>query len=295
MRFLTFEHEGKTSPGILSGDIVVDIGAALFELCVVNRHMRDLGAFLEAGGMKLLEGTNLFEPCNSNRFVIPVENVRIRAPILRPPKITALGMNYRDHAAEQNIAPPEKPLLFAKAANSVIGPDEAIAIPKGSTKTDYEVELAVVIGRPGHLIPANRALEHVFGFTVMNDVSEREAQFGDKQWYRGKSFATFAPMGPVVVTPDELDCSDLGISLKLNGKVMQDSRTSQLIFKMPELIEYISAVYALEAGDVIATGTPGGVGVFRKPQVFLKAGDVVEATIEGIGTLRNAVAGDVHV
>jgi 2-keto-4-pentenoate hydratase/2-oxohepta-3-ene-1,7-dioic acid hydratase in catechol pathway len=174
--------------------------------------------------------------------------------------------------------------------NAIIGPDQPIVIPPMSTQVDYEAELGVVIGRRARHVSVESAVDYVAGYTIINDVSARDLQFSDGQWVRAKSFDTFAPMGPYLVTPDELGDGDgLGIELRLNGKTMQKSNTRNLIFKVPDLIVYISQIMTLEAGDVIATGTPGGVGFGRNPQVFLKPGDVVEIEIEGIGELRNPV------
>ena len=216
--------------------------------------------------------------------------MKLKAPLRRPPKIICVGLNYRAHAAEQKLEPPPAPMLFAKAPNIVIGPEDAIEIPLGlSEQIDYECELAVVIGTPGFRIPRTEAKKHVFGYTIMNDVTARDLQRGDKQWFRGKSCNTFAPMGPLVVTPDEIDPANAPVTLKVNGEVRQKSNTNDLIFDVPFLIEYISAVFPLEAGDVISTGTPGGVGMFMTPPRWLKKGDRVEASIEGIGTLANPV------
>lgn len=209
------------------------------------------------------------------------------APVPRPPKIVAVGLNYRDHAAEQNKPAPEKPMLFSKASNTVIGPDDAVRIPPTAGQVDFECELGVVIGKGGLDIPEARWQEHVFGYTIVNDVTSREAQTGDKQFYRGKSFATFCPCGPVVVTPDELDWKNLRLGMKLNGAVFQDGRCSDMCFGPPALIAYISAVHPLESGDLIATGTPAGVLMYRPEKRFLQPGDVTEAWIEGIGVLKN--------
>ncbi|HTF57127.1 MAG TPA: fumarylacetoacetate hydrolase family protein [Planctomycetota bacterium] len=193
----------------------------------------------------------------------------------------------RDGAEER---PPAAPLLFAKAPNVVIGDGDAIRIPTGlSEKVDYEVELGVVIGRTAFRVKRAEALAHVFGYTVFNDVTARDVQQGDKQWFRGKSFDTFAPMGPVIVSADELKPDRLTLELILNGRQAQKGSTADMIFDVPAIIEYASACFPLEIGDVIATGTPSGVGVFRTPPVFLKKGDEVAARIEGIGTLRNPV------
>lgn len=208
-------------------------------------------------------------------------------PVPRPPKIVAVGLNYRDHAAEQNKPAPEKPMLFSKASNIVIGHEDVVRMPPTAGQVDFEVELGIVIGKACFDVTEGRWQEHVFGFTIVNDVTSREAQTGDKQFYRGKSFHTFCPTGPVVVTPDELDWTKLRLGLRLNGQTMQDGRCSDMCFGPPALVAYVSAVHPLEPGDLIATGTPAGVLMFRPEKRFLQPGDVTEAWIEGIGTLKN--------
>lgn len=211
-------------------------------------------------------------------------------PVNRPQKLIGIGLNYRDHVEEIKAQAPKQPLLFGMYANAIIGPDEPIVIPPMSRQVDYEAELGVVIGRRARHVPEANALEYVAGYTIVNDVSARDLQFSDGQWLRGKSFDTFAPMGPYLVTSQTLGGADnLAIELRLNGRTMQKSNTRNLIFKVPDLVSYISQVMTLEVGDVIATGTPGGVGFVRNPQVFMKPGDVVEIEIEGIGLLRNSV------
>lgn len=209
------------------------------------------------------------------------------APVPRPPKIVAVGLNYKDHAAEQNKPAPEKPMLFSKASNIVIGLDDTVRMPSTAGQVDFECELGIVIGKGGLDITEGRWQEHVFGFTIVNDVTSREAQTGDKQFYRGKSFDTFCPTGPIVVTPDELDWTRLKLGLRLNGKTMQDGRCADMCFGPPALVSYISAVHPLEPGDLIATGTPAGVLMFRPEKRFLQPGDVTEAWIDGIGVLKN--------
>lgn len=212
------------------------------------------------------------------------------APVPRPGKVICIGLNYRDHAAESNMAIPEKPVVFSKFATAVIAPGEPVILPATSKQVDYEAELAVVIGRRAKNVSENRALDYVLGYTVFNDISARDFQFADGQWQRGKSCDTFAPMGPKIVTADAVpDPHKLSIKLRLNGRTMQDSNTDQLIFGVPELVAFLSETITLEPGDVIATGTPPGVGFARKPPVFLKAGDVMEVEIEGLGTLNTPV------
>lgn len=208
----------------------------------------------------------------------------------RPGKIICIGLNYLDHAIESDMAIPTSPVVFSKFPSCMISDGEPIRLPPGSTQVDYEAELGVVIGRRASRVPTDRAMEHVLGYTCVNDVSARDFQFSDGQWQRGKSCDTFAPMGPWIVTADEIaDPHALRVQCRVNGVTMQDSNTNQLIFRIPELIAFISASTTLEPGDVIATGTPPGVGFARKPPVFLREGDVVEVEVEGIGVLRNPV------
>ncbi len=216
----------------------------------------------------------------------------ILAPVPDPAKIVCLGLNYRDHAAESGMDAPSEPILFSKYATALIGPGAPIVLPGSSREVDYEAELVVVVGRGGKDIAVDRAMGHVGGYAVGNDVSARDWQLGKpgKQWMAGKTFDTFAPVGPVVVTPDEVpDPHNLPIRLKLNGRTMQDSNTDQLIFRVDFAIAYLSRIFTLEPGDLIFTGTPPGVGMARKPPVWLGDGDSVEVTIEGLGTLTNPV------
>jgi acylpyruvate hydrolase len=224
-------------------------------------------------------------------FKQSLDQVRLAPPVANPSKIICVGLNYRDHCLEQNIDLPGRPILFAKFPSSIVGPGEEITWPADvSQKVDYEAELAVVIGREGRHIPADRAYEYVAGYTIVNDVSARDAQFADKQWIRGKSFDTFCPMGPYLLTADEVpDPHTLDIRCWVNGGLRQDSNTRELVFKVHDLLAYISKTSTLMPGDVLCTGTPGGVGVFRDPQVFLKAGDLVEIEIEKLGRLSNRV------
>jgi 2-keto-4-pentenoate hydratase/2-oxohepta-3-ene-1,7-dioic acid hydratase in catechol pathway len=216
--------------------------------------------------------------------------VVLHAPVPRPGKILCIGLNYRDHAAEQNAELPKRPLLFSKFVTCVQRPDGPIRIPRGSTQTDFEAELGVVIGRRAARVTAAAAMQHVLGYCNLHDVSARDFQFADGQWQRGKSCDTFAPFGPFLATTDEVpDPQRLRIQLRLNGKTMQDSNTNQLVFGVAQLIESISADITLEPGDVIATGTPPGVGCFRKPPIYLQPGDVCEVEVEGLGVLRNPV------
>jgi 2-keto-4-pentenoate hydratase/2-oxohepta-3-ene-1,7-dioic acid hydratase in catechol pathway len=223
-------------------------------------------------------------------WLVRSEDAYWHAPVPRPGKVICVGLNYRDHAAESNMPIPERPVLFSKFATCVIGPGEPVVMPATSEQVDYEAELAVVIGRRAKNVSAAQAYDYVLGYTAFNDVSARDFQFADGQWQRGKSCDTFAPMGQTIVTTDEIpDPQRLSIKLLLNEQTMQDSNTNQLIFGVPQLIEFITESITLEPGDVIATGTPPGVGFARKPPVFLRPGDVMQVQIEVIGALGNPI------
>jgi 2-keto-4-pentenoate hydratase/2-oxohepta-3-ene-1,7-dioic acid hydratase in catechol pathway len=212
-------------------------------------------------------------------------------PIDRPQKIVCVGLNYRDHAEEQGTELPTAPLLFAKWPNALIGPGEPIVIPRPETQTDYEVELAVVIGRAARRVREAHALDYVFGYTILNDVSARDVQFRNNQLTLGKNFDTFAPMGPCLATPEELgNPQDVEVRTFVNGESRQRARTSSMLFDIPTLIAWVSEVCTLEPGDVLSTGTPAGVGAFRRPPRFLEPDDVVRMEIDGIGAIENRVA-----
>jgi 2,4-didehydro-3-deoxy-L-rhamnonate hydrolase len=219
----------------------------------------------------------------------PLEGVELLAPVPRPGKVVAIGRNYREHAAEEGVEPPAAPLVFAKWPSSVIGHGAEIRWdPSLSEQVDYEAELAVVIGRRARRVSEADALDHVLGYTCLNDVSARDLQFADGQWIRGKSLDTFCPMGPVLVTADELgDPQRLAIRCTVGDEVLQDDNTASMFFSVAEIISYCSRAFTLEPGDVIATGTPPGVGAFRTPPRFLRDGEVVGVEIEGIGRLEN--------
>jgi 2-keto-4-pentenoate hydratase/2-oxohepta-3-ene-1,7-dioic acid hydratase in catechol pathway len=220
---------------------------------------------------------------------------RLLSPVPDPRKIVCIGLNYLDHAAESGVPAPPEPVLFSKYPTALIGHLDSIVLPRVSQQVDYEAELVFVIGKAGRHIPKERAREHVAGYTVGHDVSARDWQLNkpSKQWMAGKTFDTFAPTGPELVTADEVpDPQNLGIRLRLNGQTMQDSNTRQLIFGIDELIAYLSQVMTLEPGDLVFTGTPPGVGMARKPPVWLKPGDVVEVEIDHLGTLRNSVVAE---
>jgi acylpyruvate hydrolase len=220
-------------------------------------------------------------------------SAKILAPISEQKKFICVGLNYRDHCEEQHLEPPKTPVIFAKFSNAICGHKDVVKRPRVTTKLDFEGELGVVIGKRGKKIPAEQALDHVFGYTIVNDVSAREIQKNDGQWLRAKSMDNFAPTGPCIVTRDEInDPQSLALRTTVNGVIMQDSHTSRMIFSVAKLIEFISQGITLEPGDIISTGTPSGVGVWRNPPVFLAPGDVVRIEIEKIGALENTIGED---
>lgn len=218
-----------------------------------------------------------------------IDEVQLLSPVPRPGKIVCVGLNYHDHAEEQDEEIPDRPLLFGKAPTAVTNPGSPIIHPNGIEQVDYEVELGVVIGRTASGISEENARDYVAGYTAINDVSARDAQFEDEQFLRGKSYDTFAPMGPTLVPEDNLNPNALDVACRVNGEIKQESNTEQFIFNVDELVSYISDAMTLRPGDVISTGTPGGVGIFRDPPELLEPGDRVDIEIEGIGTLTNPV------
>jgi 2-keto-4-pentenoate hydratase/2-oxohepta-3-ene-1,7-dioic acid hydratase in catechol pathway len=252
----------------------------------------DLISVLAGGAEALAKIENwIYQP--PPEALLPWGSVTLLAPIPRPPKFICVGLNYRDHAIESGLPIPEIPVIFSKFSNTVIGPGAPIVLPKNSTKPDYEAELAFVIGKPGRHIPADKWLEHVAGYTIVNDVSARDFQLATSQWLMGKTFDTFAPMGPYLVTADEIiDPHSLAIGTTINGEVLQDSNTRELIFRIPEIVARLSSVFTLETGDIVSTGTPPGVGMARKPPRWLRPGDDVIVRVEGLGELRNPVVAE---
>ncbi|MBN1884184.1 MAG: fumarylacetoacetate hydrolase family protein [Candidatus Krumholzibacteriota bacterium] len=283
MKFATFEDDGPR-PGAVIGNLVLDIAAAM------PSAPASLRAIL-AGGL-LPAVRNLVDNAAELDHALfrRLEETRLLPPIPDPGKIICLGLNYAGHAREQGREPPPHPILFAKAVTALAGPFDEIVIPADVDRVDAEAELAVVIGRDCFRVDPFEALDHVAGYMAFNDVSARRVQRDDRQWFRGKGFDTFAPCGPWIVTPDETgDPGDLPIAQRLNGRVMQEGSTADMIFDVPSIVHFVSAGMTLRAGDVIATGTPAGVGVFRDPPVFLSDGDVVEIGVGRIGTIRNRV------
>jgi 2-keto-4-pentenoate hydratase/2-oxohepta-3-ene-1,7-dioic acid hydratase in catechol pathway len=277
-------EEGPRACGVWQGEYV-DVNAADPEAPSSVRALLEFGPGWEQRAWKSLDqGFERHDPATAT----------LLSPVPDPRKIICLGLNYRDHAAESGMEIPPEPILFSKYNSSLIGHGGEIVLPAESNQVDYEAELVVVVGRGGRRIPKERAMDHVAGYTIGHDVSARDWQLHKpgKQWMAGKTFDTFAPVGPALVATDEVpDPHALGIRLRLNGQTMQDSNTSQLIFRIDEVIAYLSKIFTLEPGDLIFTGTPPGVGMARKPPVWLKPGDVVEVEIDGLGTLRNTVVG----
>ncbi len=269
MKLVTYSvGGGETRIGSIDGEELHPLGGA------------SMIEFIERGGSP--------EP---GEDTVALEEARIHAPIARPQKVIGIGLNYEDHAAETGADIPEKPIVFAKYPNTMIGHGEAIRIPPITEQVDYEAELAVIIGRAARNVPESEALEYVFGYANANDVSSRDLQFSEGgQWTRSKSIDTFCPIGPYIATRDEVpDPQNLQVRCILNGEVMQDGTTDKMIFSVAELVSFLSRGMTLVPGDVIVTGTPPGVGMARDPQVWLKAGDEVTIEIEGLGTLTNPV------
>jgi 2-keto-4-pentenoate hydratase/2-oxohepta-3-ene-1,7-dioic acid hydratase in catechol pathway len=277
MKLVTFRRKGAafTQVGAVEGGEVK-----------VLASYPDMIAALDAGIAKLKRAA-------ATASSVSLLDVELLAPIPRPSKLICIGLNYRDHAIESNMAIPKIPTVFCKFSTAIVGENVPVVLPKISTQPDYEAEFAFVIGKPGRHIKAADWQEHVIGYTIINDVSARDVQLATSQWVMGKTFDTFAPMGPYVTTADEIaDPHDLKISLTLNGEKLQDSNTKELIFKLPELVEYLSSIMTLETGDIVSTGTPAGVGFARKPPIYLKAGDEMVVAIEGLGELRNPVVSE---
>lgn len=291
MRVVSFAgKDGVRSLGAFSEMGVVDLCASARNAGVSGGAFRSMAAFLETGESARIAAERLVND-GAHAQIVALSEVLLSAPVPYPGKIVAVGLNYSDHAMESGAKEsPKSPLIFAKFPNSICGPGDAIVLPAGDAKVDYEAELGVVIGKRGKAIAAQNAYEYVAGYLPLNDVSARAWQFADKQWVRGKSCDTFCPIGPYLVTRDEIpDPHCLAIRTRVNGTTLQDSNTSKMIFRIPQLIEFISESITLEPGDLIATGTPEGVGAFREPPIYLKAGDVVEVEVEGLGVLQNLV------
>lgn len=277
MKLIRFGEAGKEKPGVVIGEKSFDVSS------FVRDYDED---FFTNDGIK-----NLEKIIRENELTEIDSATRSGAPVFKPSKIVCIGLNYAKHAQETNATPPKEPILFFKSTTSICGPNDNIIIPKDSVKTDWEVELAVVIGKRASYVDEEEAMTYVAGYCVHNDVSEREFQLErGGQWVKGKSCDTFAPLGPWLVTKDEItDENNLRLWLTVNGQKMQDGNTDDLIFKVPFLISYISRFMTLLPGDIISTGTPAGVGLGFNPPVYLKEGDVVELGIDGLGTQKQNV------
>jgi len=283
MRLVSFKQNGQTAAGILNG-------SGVFPLRDVGYD--DAISFIAAGN-DVHQRVEHVAGNASKRDLLPLDSVRLTAPIPHPPKILCIGLNYRDHAIESKMEIPSVPTVFAKFPNAVIGPGDPIVLSAATEKPDYEAEFAVVIGKRAKHVSSSNWKACVFGYTILNDVSARDVQLATSQWTVGKSFDTFAPLGPHIVSADEIpDPHALDIRLSIGGETLQHSNTRELIFRVPELIEYLSRGMTLEPGDIISTGTPAGVGLGRTPQRWLRAGEEIVIEIEKIGTLRNPVVAD---
>ncbi len=313
MRLINFHKCGVNRLGLLMGDQVLDVNRALqvkYEREADPDASRranfeapaEMQAFIASGEKSLqaaIEMRDWVESFGKNHdqeeltklcVILSTDAIDIAPPLTHPGKIICIGLNYKDHAIEGGDPIPDYPIYFPKYSNCIIGPGDNIVIPKVTDMVDYEVEMAFIIGKPGRHIDKTKAMEYVFGYTIANDVSGREYQRRSSQWLAGKAFDTFLPMGPHIVTSDELtDPYNLSISCKVNDEVRQNSSTAQMIFTIPDIIQDLSAIMTLEPGDIIITGTPPGVGSAHKPPKWLRPGDVVTLEIEGIGVMQNPV------
>ncbi|HMK16654.1 MAG TPA: fumarylacetoacetate hydrolase family protein [Chitinophagaceae bacterium] len=275
MKLIRFGEAGKEKPGVIINDIWFD----------VSEYIHDYDEkFFETDGLSLLK------TIISEKTLKEISrDIRLGPPIARPSKIICIGLNYSDHATESKMQLPPEPVIFFKATTAIVGPNDDLVIPKNSKKTDWEVELAFVIGKKASYVDEAVALNYVAGYLLHNDYSEREFQLERAgQWVKGKSCDTFAPLGPFLATPDEItDVNDLRLWLTVNGTMMQDGNTKNLVFKIPHLVSYLSQFMTLLPGDIISTGTPAGVGLGQKPEpVYIKPGDVMELGIHGLGSSR---------
>lgn len=279
MKIGTFRLRGsEPQPGVIAGDAVIPIAAVGYP---------DVLSIIAGGAESRAAIESLLE---TSPAAVPLADVKLDAPY-RPPKLIGVGLNYRDHAIESKMEIPSVPTIFNKFPQCVIGPGETVILPKATAKPDYEAEFAFLIGKRGKNIPAEAWQEYVYGYTIMNDVSARDLQLATSQWLMGKTCDTFAPLGPYVVTADEIaDPHNLDISIEVSGEKLQDSNTKHLIFRIPELIAFLSSSFTLEPGDLISTGTPAGVGFAHQPPRWLRAGDVMTVRVEGLGELTNPVA-----
>ncbi len=279
MQLVTFSAgDGKLRSGALldDGKIVADLSAAGYPDALAVIH----------AGVSAIDNPADYPGYN-------LSGIRLHAPLPNPPRLFAIGLNYREHAIESKMPFPDFPVVFFKLQTAIVGPGEPIVLPTNSTEPDYEAEFAFVIGKGGYRIPAAAWRDHVYGYTIVNDVSARDIQRSTSQWSLAKSFPTFCPMGPAIVTANEIaDPHSLAIGLSIDGETLQNSNTRELLFKVPDLIEYISSITPMLPGDVVSTGTPSGVGMGRNPKRWLKPGETVTVTVEGLGSLTNPVVAE---
>jgi 2-keto-4-pentenoate hydratase/2-oxohepta-3-ene-1,7-dioic acid hydratase in catechol pathway len=282
MRLVTYRDRDRSKkPGLLLGEEIVDI----------SDRVADIRSLIEKGP-DALSGLRTFQQGKTPR--IPLAAVELLAPLQNPPRIFCLGLAYRDHAIETHQQIPKVPTIFLKLTSALTGPRSTVVLPKLTQQPDYEAEFAFVIGKGGKSISATAWEEHVFGYTIMNDVSARDVQMATSQWSLGKSFDTFAPLGPAIVTKDEVpDPHALDIRLTIGGEVLQHSNTRELIFRIPDLIAYLSAIAPLKAGDIVSTGTPAGVGLGRTPHRWLRPEETIVTEVESLWQLANPVIAEV--
>ena len=314
LKLVTFEVHGEERIGALENDTIVDLNLAhelrlsglaesgeampkafpqrMIDFLEREEETKQYACELMVHFRELLRKRQ--RELEKQRVFLNIHDVHLLPPIPAPPKIICLGLNYRDHAEEAHVPIPKEPILFSKPSTAIIGPDDSIVYPKISSQLDYEIELAVVMGKRGRNISESDAFDYIAGYTVFNDISARDIQFADKQWFRGKSFDTFAPTGPCLVLTDQVpDPHCLRMELRVNGERRQNGTTGNMIFRIPQLIASISRVMTLQPGDIIATGTPAGVGFYARPEKrLLRPGDLIEAEIEGVGLLKNRVVSE---
>jgi 2-keto-4-pentenoate hydratase/2-oxohepta-3-ene-1,7-dioic acid hydratase in catechol pathway len=291
MKIARYRHKNQEHYGILTQQYI-------FSLPALANHFneklpKNIETFIASGEKALRTAETLLskaEASSVENVSAPISSVALLAPIASPPKIICLGLNYVDHAAESHATVPDEPVIFMKPHTTIIGPNDNIIKPRFVHELDYEGELAIVIGKQAKNVPVSEAKKHIFGYTILNDASARDYQFKDGQWTRGKSFDTFAPTGPCITTANQLkDTDNLAVRTWVNGELRQNSTTRNMAFRVSEIVYHLSRVMTLEPCDIIATGTPAGVGFAMKPPKYLQHGDVVHIEIEGIGTLENTV------
>jgi 2-keto-4-pentenoate hydratase/2-oxohepta-3-ene-1,7-dioic acid hydratase in catechol pathway len=292
MKLARYTHKKEESYGILKDETLISLPKLATILhATLPASMEEFVASGQIARVTVESLLALADQEEVDAVSVPLSQVQLIAPIKSPPKILCLGWNYIDHDAETKTAPPEEPVVFMKPQTAIVGPNDKIVKRPFVRELDYEGELAIVIGKKAKDVPEVEALNYVFGYTILNDVSARDFQFKDKQWTRGKGFDTFAPTGPCITTRDQLpDSSNLNIHTWVNWELRQNGSTRDMVFNVAQIIYHLSRVMTLEPNDIIATGTPSGVGMAMKPQTWLKSGDVVRIEIEGIGVLENTVA-----